>query len=100
MQLDTTLSLETVIFVLAILAAVRRLESTLDKKLSDQSDELKKSIADVRTEAKSNYLKPAQNLKPATPTFVPTCGAWKAKWMTATSVWRVLKASFSPAKTW
>ena len=50
MQFDTSISLDMVISILAILAAVWRLESKFDKKLSELRSELKGNIADLRAD--------------------------------------------------
>ena len=54
MQFDTTLSLDIVISILAILAAVWRLESKLDKRISDLRQELKGDHTNLRNELKSD----------------------------------------------
>ena len=53
MEFDTTLSLELVVSVLAVLAAVWRLEGKFDRQISALSQGLKEDIADVDTELKS-----------------------------------------------
>ena len=54
MQFDTTLSLELVVTVLAILAAVWRLEGKFDRQLSESHSELKGDIAGLRAELKDD----------------------------------------------
>ena len=61
MQFDTTLSLELVVTVLAILAAVWRMEGKFDRRLSELRTELnvlrtevKGDIAGLRTEVKDD----------------------------------------------
>ena len=53
MEFDTSLSLELVVTILAILAAVWRMEGRFDKKLADFRQELKSDISNVRTDLKS-----------------------------------------------
>ena len=48
MQLDTSLSLELVITILAILGAVWRLDHRVDKKLSDQHSDSKDQISELK----------------------------------------------------
>ena len=48
MQLDTSLSLELVITILAILGAVWRLDHRVDKKLSDQHSDSKDQITELK----------------------------------------------------
>ena len=53
MEFDTSLSLELVVTILAILAAVWRMEGRFDKKLADLRQELKSDNTNVRTDLKS-----------------------------------------------
>lgn len=53
MEFDTSLSLELVVTILAILAAVWRMEGRFDKKLADLRQEQKGDITKMRTDLKS-----------------------------------------------
>ena len=55
MQFDTSLSLDLVLAILAILAAVWRLEGKFDKQLSALRNELKADRVELRKEIKSDY---------------------------------------------
>ena len=54
MQLDTTLSLDVVIAIIAIFVAVWRLNRDIDSKISDLRAELKVDNADLRAEIKAD----------------------------------------------
>ena len=53
MEFDTSLSLELVVTILAILAAVWRMEGRFDKKLADLRQEQKGDITKIRTDLKA-----------------------------------------------
>lgn len=55
MEFDTSLSLELVVTILAILVAVWRMEGRFDRQIAALRRELKGDIADVRTDLKSFY---------------------------------------------
>ena len=63
MQFDTSLSLDLVLAILAILAAVWRLEGKFDKQLSALRNELKADNAELRNEFKADMSNCA-NSKP------------------------------------
>ena len=63
MQFDTSLSLDLVLAILAILAAVWRLEGKFDKQLSALRNELKADNAELRNEFKADRAELRKELK-------------------------------------
>lgn len=63
MQFDTSLSLDLVLAILAILAAVWRLEGKFDKQLSALRNELKADRVELRKELKADYVELRNELK-------------------------------------
>ena len=63
MQFDTSLSLDLVLAILAILAAVWRLEGKFDKQLSALRNELKADNAELRNEFKSDNAELRKEIK-------------------------------------
>ena len=63
MQFDTSLSLDLVLAILAILAAVWRLEGKFDKQLSALRNELKADRVELRNEFKADRAELRKELK-------------------------------------
>ena len=63
MQFDTTVSVDLVVAILAILAAIWRLEGKLDKRISALRTELKGDISELRTELKGDISELRTELK-------------------------------------
>ncbi len=63
MQFDTSLSLDLVLAILAILAAVWRLEGKFDKQLSALRNELKADSVELRKELKADSAELRKELK-------------------------------------
>lgn len=72
MQFDTTLSLDIVVAILAIVGAVWRLRSDMDSKLSALREELKADNANLRQELKADNVNLREEFK------VENANLWQA----------------------
>ena len=62
MEFDTSLSLEFVLTILAIMGAIWRLEQQFDRKMSEQRQEFKADVATMRSELKADNIRLADKI--------------------------------------